>query len=547
VNLRRPGAVALLVLIGVLVAAPPAGAHARLVATSPEAGTTVPEPPRELRLEFNEPIDISPGAVRLFDAAGRQIDLPEATRSPEDPKVVVTRPPTLERGSYVVAWRAVSADGHPISGAFTFSVIEPGGSTRSLVDQLVNEQGSPTVGVLVAVARWLGFASVLLLIGAAGFVAICQPDAAGAPRVRRWIGTAVVVGVVASLAAFALHGPYSSGAGIGRAFSPDAWADVAATRLGRAHLLRVLFLLGWLPLVRRTGLLTTTPGRMLAAAGSVALAVTVAESGHAVTGRWPLLAWGADIVHVLAAAIWTGGLVALLGIGLRDADRALPAARRFSSLALAAVVVVTLTGVVQSVRQVGDWSALTSTTFGRLLLVKVGLVLVIVAVAWVSRSILRLSAAEDAELPTPVARTYLRRSVAVEVLGVVAVLIVTTLVTSVVPAREAAGLPFEQTVVAEGGFAQILVDPARSNVESALHVTVSNPDGTLPDLRGVEVELRLPERDLGPIQVTLERVSLNHFINESVVFPFPGSWEVTAKVAVTEFRNESFSLTVPVR
>lgn len=534
-------------LCGLFVLAPPAGAHARLVTTTPGAGTTVPESPGELRLEFNEPVSISSGAVRLFDGAGRQVELPEATRLPGDPKVVLTRPPTLERGSYVVAWRAVSADGHPINGAFTFSVIEPGASTRSLVEQLVNDQGSPTVGVLVALARWLGFASVLLLIGVAAFVAICQPDAAGASQVRRWLGTAVIVGVVASLASFAFHGPYSTGAGIGRVFSPAAWTDVAATRFGRAHLLRVVFLLGWLPLVRRADLLRTTLGRILAAAGSVALAITIAEAGHAVTGRWPLVAWGADIVHVLAAAVWTGGLVALLGIGLRDADRALLAARRFSSLALGAVVVVTLTGVVQSVRQVGDWSALTSTTFGRLLLVKVGLVLVIVAVAWVSRSILRLSAVKDAHLPPPAARAYLRRSVTVEVLGVVAVLIVTTLVASVVPAREAVGLPVEQTVVAEGGFAQILVDPARANLESALHVTVSNPDGTLPDLRGVEVELRLPERDLGPIQITLERVSLNHFINESVVFPFPGNWEVTAKVAVTEFRDESFSLTVPVR
>lgn len=577
-TLRRLGAAVVLTLVGVLAVAAPAGAHARLVATSPEAGSTVPASPQELRLEFNEPVDIAPGAIRLFDAAGRQIDLPEATRLPADPKVVVARPPELGRGSYVVAWRAVSTDAHPINGAFTFSVIEPGASTRNLVEQLVNEQGSTTVGVLFAVVRWLGFLAVLFLVGAALFIAVCLPDGADAAKVRRWLMLAVVLGIVTSVLAIGFQGAYATGSGIGQVFSPGSWADVVGTRFGRAQLMRVVFLLGWLPVALRPTVLATLPGRMLAGAGSVALAVTVAESGHAVTGRWPLAAWVADVVHVLAAGVWVGGLVALVSFALGDPERALRAARRYSTTALVAVVVVTLSGALQSVRQVGDWSALTSTTYGRLLMVKVGMVLVVVAVAWVSRSILRLAPGDgvadslsagldedergegsdevddpdgvdpaDEVLSSTSARGYLRRSVAVEVAGVITVLVVTTLLTSVIPAREAQGLPVEQTVVAEGGFAQILVDPARANVESSLHVTVTNPDGTLPDLRGVVAELRLPERDIGPLEVTLDRISLNHFVNEAVVFPFPGTWEITAKVAVSEFRDETFTLTVPVR
>jgi copper transport protein len=155
--------------------------------------------------------------------------------------------------------------------------------------------------------------------------------------------------------------------------------------------------------------------------------------------------------------------------------------------------------------------------------------------------------AEDDDEPVAVtARRYLRRSVGVEVVGVVAVLVVSTLLSSVIPAREAEGLPFDQTVVTDQGFAQFTVDPAKAGT-TAIHVVINNADGTSPDIAELDLSLKLPERDLGPIDVPMTRLASNHYVNDSATIPFAGTWQITANARVSDFDQLTFTVTVPVR
>lgn len=107
-----------------------------------------------------------------------------------------------------------------------------------------------------------------------------------------------------------------------------------------------------------------------------------------------------DVVHLLAVAAWLGGLAALL-VALYRAPAHTPvgrdAVRRFSRLAFGSVVTLAVTGVYQSWRQLGSWSAFTDTRYGQLLLVKIALVAVMVAVAFLSRRWTQRLA--DARLP----------------------------------------------------------------------------------------------------------------------------------------------------
>ena len=128
---------------------------------------------------------------------------------------------------------------------------------------------------------------------------------------------------------------------------------------------------------------------------------------------------------------------------------------------------------------------------------------------------------EDDEPVAQIARRYLRRSVGVEVVGVVAVLVVSTLLSSVIPAREAEGIPFNQTVVTDQGFGQFTVDPATAG-SNAIHVIVTGLDGTAPDVAEMDVELRLPERDLGPIEVPMSKLAAGHYVNNDATIPFAG-------------------------
>jgi copper transport protein len=557
--------------------------------------------PKRIQLNFGESVEAALGAIRLFDSGGREIDVSASRHPAGRPESVVADVPELGNGSYVVAWRVVSADSHPVNGAFTFVVGTGGasGSARGLVSKLVNSTGSHTVGVLLAVVRWAGFAAIALAIGGLAFAAAMWRGAP-LPRARRGLERAAAAGVVVSLLAIAFQGAYAAGLGIGSVVRPSLWWDVATTRFGHAHLVRVVLFAAVIGLARTWERMRTGGWRATAVLASIGLALTVSFAGHADTGRWIALGMSADVVHVLAFSVWIGGLWALLAWALRDGEDAdvTAAAGRFSTSALVAVVLVAISGGLQGWRQVGTLGALTSTTYGWLLIVKVGIVVVVVGVAVVSRSLVRAMAAppelldvedrvlvaagaaaapppvddgdgglrgggddhavdgldvpthdaddDDEEPVSVIARRYLRRSVGVEVVGVVAVLVISTLLSSVIPAREAEGLPFDQTVVTDQGFAQFTVDPAKSGT-TAIHVTVSNADGTVPTVQEMTVTLRLPERDLGPIAVPMTRLASNHYVNDTATIPFPGTWQITANARVSDFDQLTFTVTVPVR
>jgi copper transport protein len=126
---RRFGPVALAVVAGVLLAlagAGPAAAHAELLSTDPVDGAVLADAPAEIVLTFNEPVVVRDGAVRLFTGAGRDVDArPRAV----DTRVVIGLPDRLPDGTYVLSWRVVSADSHPVAGGFSFSVGAPDAGT----------------------------------------------------------------------------------------------------------------------------------------------------------------------------------------------------------------------------------------------------------------------------------------------------------------------------------------------------------------------------------------------------------------------------------
>ncbi len=580
----RIGAV-LVVMTAVMVgAASSASAHALLDSTSPAEGSTVEAPPKAITLTFSEGVEVSLGAIRLFDASGREVELPKATHPEGRAEQVRVEVPRLGRGTYVVDWRVISADSHPINGAFTFDVVAPSDAegARGLLSRLVNDQGSQTVGVLFAAVRWLGYATVAFVFGGLIFVGWIWPGGPASRRARRTLVASAWVGVAAALLAIAFQGAYAGGFGIGHVLRPSLWGDVVGTRFGQAHLVQAVAMVAAAMIAARVGSARAAWWQIATMTVGLVLAAAVTFSGHGDTGRWRGVAIAADLVHVGAFSVWIGGLCGLLLWGLRTEhiDDGVVAARRFSAAAMASVVMLALSGLVQGIRQVGSTNALVSSTYGRLLMVKVGIVLVTVGVAWVSRALVRelagvgsgpgstvglvdapdqptdaepddeetddLGGGDDEELPEPdTLRRYLRRSVGVEVFGVVAVLVVSTLLSSVIPARETVAIPFNQTVVTDQGFAQFSVDPARTG-SSAIHVTITNADGTVPDIAELTVELNLPEREIGPLEVPMTALSSNHFVNEHASLPVPGRWRMTATARVGEFDQMVFNVDVPI-
>ena len=529
-----------------LATAAPASAHAILKSTNPPKDGVALQSPPQLSLTYNENVEVSFGAIRLYTCSGSRITTGAPHHSPTTDHTVVVNIPKLDPGVYLVAWRVISADSHPVQGTYSFRI---GAGAPPSVNGCATEtsaRSSTTVGALFAAARTAVFAGLALLIGGGAFLVLIARGTSAARWTSRvmWIGWIILT--LSTVAAVMLQGPYAAGAGIGDAVRWRVVHDVLQTHYGHVTQVRLLLLVVALVLllfVGRVDRAQAAPIAWIAPAALVAvvLAATPGFAGHADTGDWTLFAVVFDTLHVLAMSVWLGGLVVLLlaalGGGFSGGLRR--ALVTFSRLALACVVVLIATGLFAAWRQVGfRISGWTSTSYGHILLVKLGLVAVLVAVAAVSRSIVnkRRSApidAPDSAIAAIDNRTVggLRRSVGTEVALGLAVLVVTALLVNAQPARSALtpGL-FAGSVSAGSGQSamtiQVTVDPARVGV-NAVHVYTLTPKGA--DLPVRSMSAKFVSGDTS-VPANLVRGGPNHFLSSNATFPTTGKYQMLVEV-----------------
>ena len=324
-GVRRVVAVAALALIIVGAWGTPAFAHAVLQGTDPGSGATVKRSPAAITLTFNEPVEAAAlGGIRVFDSRAQRIDVGSPTNSDGGRKVRAPLP-HLKDGTYVVTWRVVSADGHPVRGAFTFTAGASSTTAKQaqgLAQRLLTDQGGDAVvGVLFAIMRFGAFAGLAVLIGGAAFLAWVWRAGRGEKRARTIVWTAWGTAVGCTLLGYALQGPYAAALSVTKVIDPSLWSEVWDTRLGKVYLARVLLLLLVIPLLRmllpKRGPVIEHPlpawwsvaGAFLA----IGLAATPGLAGHASSGPLIPLAIGADTLHVAGVCAWLGGLVLLFG------------------------------------------------------------------------------------------------------------------------------------------------------------------------------------------------------------------------------------------
>ena len=549
-------------------------------------------PPEELTLSFTENVEVSLGAVRVYDGDGDRLDTGSAAHPDGDGSLVQAGLGELTNGSYVVTWRVTSADSHPIQGAFTFQVgpEATAADVSSLADRLLSEQGGePAVGLAYGVDRFLVFASIALLLGGVFFVAVISPPSRSRAATRRLLWWAWAICVVATIAGIGLQGAYAAGLDLADAFRPSLYADVLETRFGKVSALRVLLLLVMLPVLMR--LLARGPHSehpiptwWLPVAGltGVALAATPGLGGHAGGGDLVPLALVADTLHVGAMSLWVGGLAYLTVVALprRDVDEVRGAVTRFSRLALASVATIVVTGTFQAWRQVGSIEALRETDYGRILIVKLVVVAVLVVVAAFSREIVyrlyqrpaRLEAArvgvsgagdagdgggvaddgvpadgeEEPEVDAPRELRRLRGSVAVEVAIAVVVLVVTALLVNTNPAKDEIEGPYLATVRTEELSFEMTVAPAGRGLND-LHVFTLTPSEGPADVVEMTATMALPAQDIAPIDVPLRRLGPGHYLAEGFNIPIAGDWVLELSALVSATDEVTAETTVPIR
>ncbi|HET7856622.1 MAG TPA: CopD family protein [Gaiellaceae bacterium] len=530
-------------MIIALAAAPTAAAHAVLVATTPGNDAVLQQSPDRVTLRFNEPVETAFGSVRVYDGNANRVDSGEISR-PDEKSVAVAIDRRLPRGTYTVTWRAISADSHPVSGAFVFHVGAPGAQPGGIASEVFHQGTPDNVTWLYRVSRFFDFAFLLLVAGGAASLVLALASAPDDLRNRLYKLLAVFAAalVLSALAGIVLQGAVAGGFGVGEAAHWDTVSAVLDTRFGKTWLVQAALAaaVACLALVR--------PLRPVVLIPAAALVVTPSVSGHAsVSGT---LSFVADVVHVAAASAWTGGLAFLvLGLLLAGEQRWPLAARavpRFSTLAVGAVAVLVTVGIVNAYEQVRAWRGLWETTYGQLLLAKIALVLPLLALgAYNNRfAVPRLRR----EVASPLEQRRFLRAAGAELAIFVAIVGVTAVLVTEPPAKA--------SVVRKGPYAtttdlgplelNFVADPAKAG-RNELHLYLLDKSGRPADVNELRVLASLPSQRIGPLRFTARRLAPGHFAVLGVQLTIPGDWQFRVEARRGEFTSYSQTVSVPIR
>ena len=540
-----------------------AWAHAALVRTVPTASVVVNRPPPVVLLTYTEAVEPRFAAVSVTNAGGESVRAGNPRRSASDPKTLVVPLRRVPQGWYLVYWRVISVDCHPVRGAFTFAVgPNPGPAPQFTIPSISETAATPR---LIA-ARSVVFVSIMTAIGLFLLrIAIARPVVRRVPETRLRavslaFGVAALVALVAipiyvlmATADFALRSTFDLGALV------PLLRDSA---FGRGYLdLELVF--GLFVVAAGLALWIDRPERERrsvaellsvggAFAGAAAVLLVPGLAGHAAQYSPRGAALLFDWLHLLAGSIWLGGLIGLLVLW-----RSFPVARRvaglvvcvprFSNTAFVSVLTLIGSGIGASLIHLPTFASLWQTSYGQTLLVKIGLLSAAMLLAAVNllRTRPRLLAYRERPELAPGAASLLRRLVAGEVLLVVGAVIAAAVLTSLAPPAKGlarAGNPSARVgpgrvaeVVNKNGYRiELRVSPNRAAVPNSFSVAITR--GGAPT-RGAEVVsgFTMLDMEMGTQSYALTETSPGVYTRSAPALVMVGHWGL------------SFEITPPVK
>jgi copper transport protein len=512
----RPAASAAIVSLCIgalaLFAAPRADAHALLTRSDPGDGASLSSSPSAVTLAFSEAPDPALSHIDVLDTSGTAHESDDPRSVPGDPlrlRVAVER---LGTGVYTVSWRVVSkVDGHLTAGAYAFGL---GVSPDEIDAADVTSEAAPTLSGAEVAGRVLLYIGLIILVGGSWVFGFAFRSAR--PGSRTFMAAGAVV-AVAGLVVFALAQKASAGATLSKLLS---------TPLGRALIERgVGIAVAAIAVV--IGALVAARRRIawdVAGVAAVATILVHASAGHAAAGGAVWFKVIEHTVHIAAVGVWIGGLAAVL-VGIRNAppDERLGAVRRFSAVAGVTLFVVAGSGTGRAYQEVGSWSALLQTGYGRIVLGKVAGIGVLAGLGALNRwrNIRRVG--DDPSALGRTARVELTVAVAIHGLA--------GLLASLAPAKSSNASP-ASSVVAEGKdftgevSVHLEITPGQAGV-NAFAVDVDTEGGAA--VRAVRLRLQPADGDVEPSRVVLTR-SDERWLARGAAIATPGRWKAVVVV-----------------
>ena len=376
----RLPALVLAVIIVFWTSPVPADAHAVLVDSYPASNSALDTAPEEIRLTFNERVERALADLRITDRNGKEIRLQAASEN--QGRTLTAQLPALKDGWYMVSYRVLSADGHPIASAFVFRIGDPPADGVPLRDDAehhgghLHGSGIDAQTVIFYAARVWFFAAMLILGGLNLWKLLHAWTPEAGRRLRRLTVTAQRNLLLAVLVYAGLELPQ-----LLPSFRAEDWLALAETGIGQARLAELLLAVISFALLGKN--------RFADAAWTIAFLAAESAAGHASSAARAWAAMAADFAHLTAAALWTAGLLLLIAQWRRHKQDALAFMPAFSGAALASVAALAVTGAIIALQLLPSPEYVTFTIWGRLLVAKIAAVLLVVLTAALIRMRLR--------------------------------------------------------------------------------------------------------------------------------------------------------------
>jgi copper transport protein len=547
VDLRRLVAALAGALIGLfwvlLGPAGPASAHAALVASDPGNGTIVPDAPNKVTLTFSESVQLLDGKIQVLGPDGSRADQGDPTA--DGGTVTIPLRSGGGRGTYLVSYRVISADSHPVGGSITYSVGAASTPPTAAVD---DAKVDPVVRALIPVGKYLGYAGLVLLIGPTLVLALLWPHRLSrrGPARLIWTGVGLILG--STLLAIWLQVPYSIGTTLFDVRVGDL-RDVLGSTFGAVMLVRLgvilaaAFLLR--PLLRGDGGESKADLALLGVLGVAALA-TWPLTGHPTASPVAGVSVVVDAIHLAAASVWLGGLVMLAAFLLRKANERelgaiLPIWSRWAATAVTALI---LAGTVQALIEVSSLDGLVNSTYGRLILIKIALVVAVLGVAAVSRRMVRGRTAESEP-------RGLRRIVIAELAITAVILGVTSALVQIPPPRTAeaadtaaVSTTVTKTLTTSTMALQVDIFPATVG-NNSIHLYAYTPDNKPLTVVEWTATAALPSKGIEPIAIPLLRLTDFHAVGD-IALPQAGEWTFKFTARTSDIDQSTVSTTATI-
>lgn len=525
-----------------------ASAHAVLLATEPVDGAVLGSPPGELVLRFNEPV--APVFVRVIGPDGQAVPTPDTVRA-VDTELRLTLPPDLPQGGYIVSYRVISADSHPVGGSIAFAIGASSTPEAPLQDAaLAREKWWKTAKVLL---RFMQNLALMLAAGGALFQLLVLRAGDRIPGLRAMIAGGAATAAVVAIIGIGVQGGLLAVVPISALLDPAIWRLGASSTVGTAALVLVPALM----VVALSSMMSSRRlGQTVAALGALAAVGSLVLTGHAAASGWMtqlLLA-----LHVIAVAYWLGALWPLhIILHTRSADEAVILVRRFSAIAVPAVGLLIVAGIAMALTHVAEPAELVESTYGRLLLLKIAFVGVLVSFAIVNRWRLTPALAHGSG-QAPIA---LARNVRLELALAGAILFSTAVLAHTAPPHAAAPHDHHShhehvhgtappgyaiVTVSRGRTALIEVSPAQVGA-NAVTLWLLDTEGRPLEPIEVTLSFALPIAGIEPLGRTPTADGKGRYTLPRIDLPLHGRWRVRIDALISEFEKVIFTTELPVQ